>query len=105
MSAVLKGGILGIVIVLILSLAITPLVCDSIRQDNPEVKCNWGYNWDLFLRVWMHFASIILLMISFLVGVLIGRTVDIIKNRYALENRSLVKKLEQKKESLWPWEK
>lgn len=100
----IKGGLIGIIIILILSMILTPIICDSIRAENSSVSCGWYNNLDILSRVYLNIYSIPLIALAFLSGALIGRTVHLVKSRFETDRKYLAKKIEAKKPSPWIWE-
>lgn len=103
MSYVFNAGLWGIVLILVLSFMMTPLVCNSIKQENPSVSCSIYDDMDIFTRLYTNIYSLPLIILGFVAGSLTGRTISLIRKRYEMSEDKLLRKIE-KKESPWPWE-
>jgi hypothetical protein len=103
MRTIIAGTITGVIGILILSLLISPYLCNSIKQDYKEINCNSDYVIKIFFNIYSNPSSILLLLFGAVSGGLIGRAVALVKLRMNPLERELLEK-KREKQFKFPWE-
>jgi len=103
MNATLKGGAMGVIVIIFLSFAMTPVICDSIQQKYPSVSCSVADNIDIFARIYLNIYALPFIILGYISGALIGRGIFLVRSKEKSEVEILLGKIE-KRPPLYPWE-
>lgn len=102
MNYLTKGAIIGIILVIVLSLVLSPFLCNSIRIDNPDVKCKGDYYLTVSLRMYSSWYTLFLVVLGCISGMFISRLAFLICNR-EIKEEQFNKEVKNKNYS-WIWE-
>ena len=100
----IKGGLIGVVAMLLFSLILTPLICQSIEEENSEVSCSVNDNLRVFENIYKNPWSILLLILGIFLGAFVERLRSLVKEN---DNKlwSIERKVLKKRRFLWMWER
>jgi len=102
----IKGGMLGIIFILLFSFVMTPILCSSVKQKTPQVSCKMVDQGDIFSRALINPYYPFLILFGIIAGGLIMRLFHLIKTRDELRIDELREKanLKKKPDNPWIWE-
>lgn len=100
----LNGGMIGIIIILVLSMAMTPVLCNTFQQRYTQVSCQLEDNIQTFSNIYLQGYFILLLIAAFIAGGLVARLFYMTKHRFDITTKAITEKAYGKPRFKWMWE-
>lgn len=100
----INGGMLGLIFILAVSMALTPVLCNTLKEKYSVVSCKLEDNLTTFSHMYLQSYFILLLIAGFIAGGLIGRLVYLIKKNEVEKTEIVLDKIKGKPQFKWMWE-
>jgi len=104
MGHILNWSFIGFFGILFLSIVFTPVLCNTISNENPEVTCSVEDNVSIFFNIYSTVYGFVLLGLGIILGMLVGRVIALVDKERGKFADQIYQK-EKNKRFLWMWEK